>query len=910
MDKRGLDFVDEATDFPFGANRTGAINPQLLGTMGGAALGGTVGGATSPEGEDAFGRVGRVLTGAAVGAGAGRAATRVRPRGVEPQGRPINAQFPERTTPLTEPVTDADRYANIGRMTSEEPTLAGGLRETVADAVGARELGERLPPRGKEMLGRLRESESETVLRERVAELYGVHPSDIIAKTAQGVRIGREGLLKATEELLNVQATINSIGDRLRSGMVVDAQELALLNARRDMARQEARDLFASISTQKTETARDLAAMRLGAELSDTPTAWADRLQEMAKRDLTGDELAKVEVLAKRRDLNGLTRLGSEIRKSTTWEKAVTLLKTSYLSSPASHMANLTGNAMVAAARQIKDIPATLFDVALSSRTGQRTKLFDPIARAKATARGVRRGVTEAQGVMRGNLPIAQKFSEIRETNYDNALVNLYTKSVFRSLDATDRVFRNMAFANFIDEQARVLARQNGLRGDNAEAFVRRVTAAPPTEMAAEAMLAADMATFQQTGQLAQAALDVRRRLGKVGDVLFPFAKTPANIAAAIIDYSPLGVFQRDFTQSVRTLLKGPNAAAQRRVVERLGEVSVGTGIIALGYMKGMDGEMTGFFPSDQRTRAQWEQDGRIEGALKVGDEWVQVIRLSPIGNLLAIGGALADIQKGDAGLAASAVGAVAAPLSAVADLPMVQGVSNISEALNPQSSAEQKRDAVVRMGAGVVSGMIPGSGLMRSFQRAVDPVVRETQADSKVEAVGRSVMAGTPLARYLPERVDALGQPVVRGGSAVERFASPVVRRTDLRTTDPLRAALDEANVVVGKMRPKKGELPQDFATRSQFTGDLIAEVVQRTLASPSYLNTETMNVDRIRRGLTEAGVDVEGRDDDALRTAYRTLLLDRVISRAKTQAGRVTTERMAPRAAQFQKALSRQAP
>lgn len=79
MDKRGLSFVDDATEFPFGANRIGAINPQLLGTAGGAAAGAVVGGATSPDGEDAFGRIGRALTGAAVGAGVGRVATRSRP---------------------------------------------------------------------------------------------------------------------------------------------------------------------------------------------------------------------------------------------------------------------------------------------------------------------------------------------------------------------------------------------------------------------------------------------------------------------------------------------------------------------------------------------------------------------------------------------------------------------------------------------------------------------------------------------------------------------------------------------------------------------------------------------------------------------------------------------------------------
>ena len=91
--------------------RQGAVNPQLLGTMGGAALGGTVGGATSPEGEDAFGRVGRVLTGAAVGAGVGRAATRVRPASAKAASDPVLATI------------------NIGERGTKRPTwLTGGER--------------------------------------------------------------------------------------------------------------------------------------------------------------------------------------------------------------------------------------------------------------------------------------------------------------------------------------------------------------------------------------------------------------------------------------------------------------------------------------------------------------------------------------------------------------------------------------------------------------------------------------------------------------------------------------------------------------------------------------------------------------------------------------------------------------
>jgi hypothetical protein len=90
--------------------RQGAVNPQLLGTMGGAALGGTVGGATSPEGEDAFGRVGRVVAGAAVGAGVGRAALR-------PRGGSRSVDDPVLAT------------INIGERGAKRPTwLTGGER--------------------------------------------------------------------------------------------------------------------------------------------------------------------------------------------------------------------------------------------------------------------------------------------------------------------------------------------------------------------------------------------------------------------------------------------------------------------------------------------------------------------------------------------------------------------------------------------------------------------------------------------------------------------------------------------------------------------------------------------------------------------------------------------------------------
>lgn len=81
MGRRGLSFVDESTDFPFGMNRPGVIAPELLAQGGGAVLGAGTGVATAPEGEDPFGLAGRALIGGLAGRYGGQAALLAATRG-------------------------------------------------------------------------------------------------------------------------------------------------------------------------------------------------------------------------------------------------------------------------------------------------------------------------------------------------------------------------------------------------------------------------------------------------------------------------------------------------------------------------------------------------------------------------------------------------------------------------------------------------------------------------------------------------------------------------------------------------------------------------------------------------------------------------------------------------------------
>jgi len=602
--------------------------------------------------------------------------------------------------------------------------------------------------------------------------------------------------------------------------------------------------------------------------------------------------------------------LGNEVLKASTAEKFITAYKASLLSSPKTHIINFTGNMGMGALLQLRDIPATFADMALARMTGQRSKVLNAKGRLGALRRGTTEGVADARAVLRGDVPVSNRFMEARETNYDNAFANLYTKGVFRALDASDRIFKGQAFAESIDEQLRVIAKNRGLTGKAAEEFVARTTAAPTMDVVAEAMLDAERATFQQTTELSKAAVQLRDKLGTFGQLLFPFAKTPANIATTITNYTPLGLAGPEFRRNAKKVVAGlATTREQRMVAERLGEASTGGLLLLAGYLKAKKDEMTGFYPSDERTRAQWESERRMEGAVRVGDQWVQVNRLSPVGNLLTIGAALADIEKGDPDILSLAIGSVAAPLSAVTDLPMVQGVSNLSEALSPEATPEQRKSAMLRIGGGMVAGAIPFSGLLRSTAQTTDPLVRETRAEGRLAQMGNQVLAGLPGAsRTLPAKVSPLGDEMRRGGTAFERFASPFPRQTDMGSVDPLVAALREADTVVGRVPRRKGETPEAYQARATRTGQVVRAVTERAMQSPALRSIDTMNVERIQRQLEAAGVDTEGKDADDLRAALRTQMLERVIARGKTLAAKQFRERVPPRARALDRILTRQ--
>lgn len=812
--------------------------------------------------------------------------------GLEVTGRQIEtaAQRIAREGPVPANVTPED-YLNVARF-SDDPAVQRRLLIAGQRAVEETDLAGRLPARPGEKLGRLEAPETFEQLRERVSKRLGISPAEVVARTEKGERLGRDDLMRVQTALNQVLDEENELFKRIAGQAFETAEEAKTAEVMLTRLRNESNSLINVVSKQKTETARDLSAMRAAALQSSDPGVWIGRMQSLAKRSLSDAERAAIYKAASEKDIDMLMRMGRDVQKSTLGEKIGAFFRANLLTNPKTHAINVTGNVGMRLLETAKDVPATLFDALVGAATGVRTKDLSVRDLAKGGFTGARKGLSDAIEVLRRGDIDTRTFDIPKQTNFDSPLANAYVNGVFRALSAEDKFFRTVAYTRSLEEQARILAKAEGLKGPALADRVQALARKPSAEMEAQAILDADIVTFQQDSRLARAASKARSTIASVvsepvANIIMPFVRTPANIAQTIINYSPVGSVGT-LARDARLVGKGAQgAAAQRRVVEALGRTSIGTAAMWAGYQLAKDDKMTGFFPSQEKTRKEWELTGKTEGSLKVGDNWVQLNRLSPFGNLLTIGAALHQLEQEDPDVVATIFGAAAAPASAVYDLPMVSGVRDLIEIARP-GEAQTRGEAATKYFGRMAQGFIPASGLIRGVARGLDETVRQTKTGEGV-SFGRMLQAGIPgAAEQLPERLTALGEPLQRPGGLVQSLLSPVGISPVRTATDPLLREIERTGAIPTPLKQRKGESDEGFAQRQQQVGQFVRSTLERAVESPRYAGIAKRDPLRLRQELARVRIDTNDLSDDEVVTRYQRYVLDRAIEQAKTRMGR----------------------
>ena len=724
--------------------------------------------------------------------------------------------MPPLARPVHEPI-DVDEYVRVEKF-ALDPTGEARFREDVADVVARHQLD----PKERVSWDQTR----------RVAATLGqanLARADVKRLHGPEMLAIRNRVATNTDVLVELDRRLAAHGAGIEG---LPPEKVALYERARNALNAQNDALLHRFIVARSQMGRDLNNLKMLAQRTTDPVTWLTMAQRMLG-DLPLDEGGKAAIrrLSAAGDRKGLVQLVAGLRKATLAEKATTLWKAGLLTALTTAERNIIGNTSMAALEVAKDPLAVLFDRLLGARTGLRTKTFTR-RMVQESAKGARQGLNEAWQMLRHPrtpqvfADTLAKFDIPREVNFDSAILDTYTKLVFRSLGAQDRVFRGAALRRSLAEQAALLAREEGLTGTAATRRVDELLAHPTDEMSLRAVEDAEVATFNNRGKLSSVLLAGKRAaqqahplLGAAADVVLPFARTPANIATRIVEYSPLGALST-LPDLVHLMNKTALPATQRKVAERLARASLGSGAIVVGYLLAQRGQMTGASPTSPSARQQRELEGRVPNGIKLGNRWYGIGSLSPLGNLLALGANLFEsvAKAKDEGPLAVAAAATGSGVRSLTDQPFLTGVSRAAEfAQNPNEQAG-------RYLSSLAGSVVPT--LVAQASQASDPVRREPRG------IVQGVQSRLPGAENLPARIDQFGRPVA--GSGAGRLFDPFLSRD--ASDDPLVAEMQRVGASVGRLGRKQGEAGPDYERRARRVGERFQRDLRRLVSGGRY--------------------------------------------------------------------------
>ena len=724
---------------------------------------------------------------------------------------------------------DIDDYFNFKRIAvsdAEKAQLRGAITETVIRTG-------RVP----------KERESWATIRQQAADL---HP-DAVKQLApfQAMQAPFRAVRDAARRRINV---LNLELIEARRAMDGVPQEDAL--AREAVIEAKERDLQGLLDTwmrMRSEDGRNLAMHRMTVDSLET---WYDVSFWMskAKRELglpSGTDLP-IDVMRALQDILNrgrhavetgidpepfqleLTGFITKLRRSSLLETLTALRKAGLLTGPKTHMRNVLGNAAFQVLEETTRIPAVLVDMALAVATGRRTVHgVSPRAIAAASMQAATKGVKQAGEVMRTGVTKddAKRYDGRGELNSGIRWIDAYVNFVFRTMSASDRIFKSYAFRRSMEEQAALEAINRGVSPIE-------LLAKPPAAMLARAIADAEFATFNNPNPVAQGLQRFKSALSPTGrfvvDMAVPFSNTPSNIVARMLDYTavgPVGVVGR---AAISRAVNGAMTAEEQRVFSMaIGRGLTGSALFYLGWKLAEAGLATGLGGDDEGDRNVRDAAGMLSGAIKVAGRWHQTATFSPAGNIVALGASMQRTATKPFRQETQRVGKLAAiGAGLVLEQPMLKGLSDMVEALE---RPESRGEALV---GSVAGSFVPT--FVNDLASGFDPYRRTARAEGFKDSLWTGAAARFPgLRNRLPARLTVFGEPQAQTTRAIW---DPTIATVARDMSDQVLRELVKHDVGIGWPQKRSGESADDFRARTIVTGQSIRERLTQVVESPNY--------------------------------------------------------------------------
>ena len=559
-----------------------------------------------------------------------------------------------------------------------------------------------------------------------------------------------------------------------------------------------------------------------------------------------------------------LRKAAESARKSTPFEKAATLARASYLSSPktlgkilGSHVA--WGATLELGVRPVASGIDYLMAVARHATTNPEMTVAEmrevpniSLAGFRAGGLGFKEGLKKAVTIMKTTIDPdeLQRDFDLHGTHFDHPWLERAVNQIGASHGSIYKPFWQWAHATSLHYQAVVQAMHEGLKGAERDARAQVLAAHPTEEMTLRAIEDANGAAFQNPTAVGQAISRFQNALRDAGTakafreqsprtaaamrvsgqagylaskIIVPFTQIPTALAGVFIDMSPLGI--------AKTLAEmvPKESRSQARLATGLAKGIIGTGgLMTLGYALGRHGLMTGSYPTDPKEQAEWQATGRQENSIKIKGVWHNLQPLEPVMFMAILGANIAQAQRDNPGISTGDMAATAGVSMAktLADQPYLMGLQQATGAL----------DDPAKEGPKLVSGMIPVPSILGQVARGLDPQVRQTNG------ILQRLQAKIPIAsQSLPPKIDQFGQPITRTGGFFGQVLNPATasRATDDAVTQELERlhvfpGMPSRTATVNGAHIRK--TPEQYNEELKTSGPVLHQVLQQTMQNPGY--------------------------------------------------------------------------
>ena len=372
-------------------------------------------------------------------------------------------------------------------------------------------------------------------------------------------------------------------------------------------------------------------------------------------------------------------------------------------------------------------------------------------------------------------------------------------------------------------------------------------------DMIAQATQDAMKATYKDDNAWTQFFSSIHK-LGGVGEVVMPFTKTPANMVARSLDYSPVGL-----TKGVKDFYtKGGNPA---EYIDEIAKGLTGSAGMALGAALYKSGVLTGAESDNANKKAFDKQNGFLPFAIHVPgtNVYYRISDFQPSMMSVITGVAWAQAASGDETPEQAAKGAVTAFTNTLADN---SNLSNIGDLFgNYEGLGGGLWDAAL----GLPQSMIPS--LSNAIAKSTDTTVRNPyDATSPIQSQKNQIMAKIPgLSKELPAAYDTWGNEKQRDNAAFEQFLDPAAftnQTTSSRDKEIQRLYESTGDIGVYPPSVKNGtdvdglKLDnQQTSTYQRTAGQLNRQIVDEVMRTDEYRQADDATRVKMLKSAYEIG-------------------------------------------------------